>query len=347
MLPRFVRGRPRAAALASATVAAALIAACSGGNSEPTATPSATPSVTPSTSAAPVLATLDGRPPGAGPVVVIKVDNSPSARSLQRGFAGAPIVYQEIIEGQATRFAVVYDGPTTSEVGPIRSARDTDIELFAQYGPVVFGFSGANLNVLRHVLASPMIAVYQEKYGRAYTQRGRRAEAYNFFTSPKRLVDAAPSKGAGVRDVGLRFGTALAGGSAVNGRITVRFNGASYVTFRYDAARRGWLLTQNGRAMRLFDGTTVAPANIVVQFVPVVRGRYNDVLGNNSPDTHSIGSGRVVVFRDGRQYGGRWKRTTRTSGTHFLTPGGTDIRLRPAGQTWVLLVPTNGRITGS
>lgn len=346
MLPCFARGRPRAAALISATVVAALLAACSNGKSEPSgASPS--PSVTASPSAAAVLATLDGGPPGSGPVVVIKVDNSTSARPLQRGFGGAPIVYQEIIEGAATRFAVVYDGPETSEVGPIRSARDTDIELFAEYGPVVFGFSGANPNVLRHVLDSPLIAVYQEKYGRAYTQRGRRAEAYNFFTSPKRLTDAAPRKGVGVRDVGLRFGTALAGGSAVNGRITVRFNGASYVTFRYDPARHGWLLTQNGRAMRLFDGTTVAPQNIVVQFVPVVRGRYHDVLGNNSPDTHSIGSGRVVVFRDGRQYGGQWKRPTRSAGTHFLTPGGTDIRLRPAGQTWVLLVPTDGRITGS
>jgi hypothetical protein len=38
----------------------------------------------------------------------------------------------------------------------------------------------------------------------------------------------------------------------------VRFNGASYVTFAYDRARHGWLLTQNGRAMRLADGTVVA-----------------------------------------------------------------------------------------
>jgi hypothetical protein len=212
---------------------------------------------------------------------------------------------------------------------------------------VVFGFSGANPNVLRHVLASPLIAVYQEHYGRAYTQKGRRAEAYNFFTSAKRLVAAAPKPGVVVRDVGLRFGTALAGGSAVTGEIKVRFNGASYVTFRYDAGRHGWLLTQNGRSMNLFDGHRVAPQNIVVQFVPVVRGRYHDVLGNNSPDTHSIGTGRAVIFRDGRQYGGRWKRPTRASGTHFVTAGGTDIRLRPGGQTWVLLVPTDGRITGS
>jgi hypothetical protein len=127
----------------------------------------------------------------------------------------------------------------------------------------------------------------------------------------------------------------------------VRFNGASYVTFRYNGPSHGWALTQNGRTMRLADGTLVAPQNIIVQFVPVVRGQYHDVLGNNSPDTNSIGTGHAVVFRDGREYGGSWRRLSRSAGTHFLSPGGTDIRLRPGGQTWVLLVPTSGRITGS
>jgi hypothetical protein len=276
------------------------------------------------------------------------VDNSTSARPLQTGFAHAPVVYQEVIEGEATRFAAVFVGPGSPEVGPIRSARDTDIELFAEYGPIVFGFSGANGHVLRHVDASPLIPVPQERYDAAYTLRGRRVEAFNFYTSSRRLIQAAPHRGVGVRDVGLRFGPAPGvGGVSVSGAVTVRFNAASYVTFDYDGARHGWLLTQNGRPMQLADGTRVVPQNIVVQFVPVVRGRYADVLGNNSPDTHSIGTGRALVFRDHTRYDGRWQRPSRGVGTHFLTPGGDDIPLRPGGQTWVLLVPTGGSIAGS
>jgi hypothetical protein len=295
------------------------------------------------------VATLNGLPPAKGPIVVIKVDNSTSARPLQRGFAHAPVVYQEIIEGQATRFAAVFVGKGSPEVGPIRSARDTDIELFAEYGPIIFGFSGANVHVLQHVDASPLVGVPEERYGGSYTRRGRRAEANNFYTSSSRLIAAAIHRhhAVGVRDVGFRFGTPLLGGTGVRGTITVRFNGASYVTFHYDASRHGFVLTQNGRTMRLTDGNVVAPQNVIVQFVPVVTGKYHDVLGNNSPDTHSIGTGRAVVFRDGRRYDGRWRRPSRGAGTHFLTPGGTDIRLRSGGQTWVLLVPTNGRITGS
>lgn len=347
MLPRATLGRRLAAACSAAAVGVSAVAACSGGGGQSAAAPTPSPTATPSPTPPPLLATLNGLPPAKGPVIVIKVDNSTSARPLQKGFARAPVVYQEVIEGQATRFAAVFVGGGSAEVGPIRSARDTDIELLAEYGPVILGFSGANVNVLRHVDASPLVGIPQERYGSAYTWRGRRAEANNYYTTTSRLITAAKNRrrATGVRDVGFRFGTPLPGGSAVNGNVTVRFNGASYVTFRYDMKRQGFLLTQNGRTMRLADGKLVAPQNIVVQFVRVVRGKYADVLGNNSPDTRSIGSGRAVVFRDGRQYAGSWRRPTRTAGTRFLTTGGTDIRLRPGGQTWVLLVPTNGRIT--
>jgi hypothetical protein len=343
------RLRPPVIAIAAAAVA---LSACSGTGGHaaaatPTASPPATGAASPTASVPPLVATLDGLPPAHGPVVVIKVDNAPSARPLQTGFAHAPVVYQEVIEGQATRFAAVFIGAGSRDVGPIRSARDTDIELFAEYGPVVFGFSGANAHVRAHVDASTLVPVPLERYAAAYTLRGRRAEAFNYYTSTSRLIRAAPRHGVGVRDVGLRFGPPPAGGAGVRGTTMVRFNGASYVTFAYDRARHGWLLTQNGRAMRLADGTVVAPQNVIVQFVPVVRGRYADVLGNNSPDTHSIGTGRAVVFRDGRRYDGKWVRPTRSAGTHFVTASGIDMLLRPAGQTWVLLVPTSGSVRGA
>ena len=59
---------------------------------------SVTPTLSPTPTASPVVATLDGRPTPSGQVVVIKVDNSPSARPLQTGFAHAPVVYQ-VIDG--------------------------------------------------------------------------------------------------------------------------------------------------------------------------------------------------------------------------------------------------------
>ena len=43
----------------------------------------------------------------------------------------------------------------------------------------------------------------------------------------------------------------------------------------------------------------VAPANVVVQQVPITMSRYVDVLGNRTPYTVSVGTGPVTVLRDG------------------------------------------------
>ena len=74
--------------------------------------------------------------------------------------------------------------------------------------------------------------------------------------------------------------------------------------------------------------------------------RISSPLTRPSPDTHSIGTGRAVVFRDDQRYDGKWQRATRGRGTSFVSASGAEIPLRPGGQTWVLLVPTTGKITG-
>jgi hypothetical protein len=54
----------------------------------------------------------------AAPVVVVKIDNGVLARRYHRGLEDAAVVYQELVEGGATRFAAVYDRRSADEVGP-------------------------------------------------------------------------------------------------------------------------------------------------------------------------------------------------------------------------------------
>jgi hypothetical protein len=70
------------------------------------------------------------------PVVVIKVDNAGTARRYQRGLGRADLVYQELVESGETRFAAVFTDGSSAEVGPVRSVRESDIELLRQYGPI-------------------------------------------------------------------------------------------------------------------------------------------------------------------------------------------------------------------
>ncbi|HLZ38696.1 MAG TPA: DUF3048 domain-containing protein [Mycobacteriales bacterium] len=283
-------------------------------------------------------ATLTGKPGPTGPVIVIKVDNVPSAQPLQRGLDAAALVYQEVVEGGITRFMAVYVGAGNTVVGPVRSVRDTDLAILAPYGRVVLGFSGANAGVLAHVRAADLLEVPYDYVHKPFWVAGRRREAFNIYTTPDRLLATAGDGAADVRDVGLRFGPASAGGAPVTAPVTVAFSYRTTVTLSYDAPTRTWRLRQNRRPLRQADGTVVAPANVVVQRVSVRTGRYVDKAGYASPDTQVIGTGALSVYRDGRRFDGTWSRPRLDSTTRYLGPDGRDIPLAP-GQTWILLAP--------
>ena len=271
-----------------------------------------------------------------GSVVAVKIDNSPLARPFQRGFGEASIIYQELMEGGSSRYLAVYAPATGKEVGPIRSVREGDLELLQQFGKVALGSSGGNSGVLQTVARAArqgqlLDANYDILPG-PYRRAERRADAFNYFTSPQKIDQARPH-GAKVRDIGLRFGALPQGAGFPAARASVRFSPITKVTVQYDAAGGRYAVFQEGDRMRDY-----APTNIVVQHVKIANSRYVDVLGNHTPYTTTIGTGPVVVLRDGRRLSGTWRRLVGDTGTRFLDDKGRDLPLKP-GPTLVLLVP--------
>ena len=58
--------------------------------------------------------------------------------------------------------------------------------------------------------------------------------------------------------------------------------------------------------------------------------------GNTSPYTHTVGSGRAILFRDGKRTEATWVRSSQTATTSYYDQQHQDLLLRP-GTTWVLL----------
>lgn len=286
---------------------------------------------------------LTGLRPGKGPLVVIKVDNVSTAWPYQRGIGHAAVVYEELVESGQTRLAAVYDGTWNGEVGPIRSARETDIELLGQYGRVTLAFSGANKGVMRSIAAAArkkmLIEAAQENYPGLYREGVRRRDAYNFFSTPNRVRAARP--GTGATDIGFNFAKlpAVAGRSAR--AATIRFSDTARVVVRYNSKTGRYAVFQNGHAM-----PGVAPANVIVQRVPIRGSRYVDVLGSRTPYTVSVGRGPAVLLRDGRLITATWRRLTVKTGTRFLDDKKRDVPMKP-GPTWVLLQPKGQSLTWS
>ena len=286
---------------------------------------------------------LTGLAPRKVPVVVIKVDNASTARPFQRGLNHAAIVYQELVESGLTRFAAVYDGSWSGEVGPIRSARETDIELLAQYGRVTLGFSGANKGVMASISRAQRRGLVRDasydSLKAPYREGLRRRDSYNVFSTPNKLRAARP--GVPARDVGFAFAPLpkRAGRSAV--AATIRFSDATSVVVRYNKRTGRYAVFQDGRPMR-----GVAPANVIVQRVAIRSSPYVDILGHRTPYTVTTGRGPAVLLRNGRLVTATWRRLTVKTGTRFLDDKGRDVPLKP-GPTWVLLQPKGQSLTWS
>jgi len=332
--------------LAVIGVLAALAAGC-GGGSKAVVTPVAQPSALPSTTApspskaalpSPSAVTTDpltGLALQHSPIVVIKVDNATTARRYQKGLGHAAIVYQELVESGQTRFAAVYDNAYTGEVGPIRSVRETDLELLPQYGRVAVAFSGGNTGIKGQfrgaVRAGKLLDASYDVLPHDYRLAERRVDARNFYSRPAIL--AASANGATPTDIGLRFGPIAPTAGRAAHAATIRFSDMMVVSVRYNASTGTWTVLQDGRVM-----PGVAPANIIVQSVPIKRGRYVDVLGASSPYATTVGHGNALILRNGRMVHATWKRATVKSGTHYVDDKGRDIPLQ-SGSTWVMLQP--------
>ncbi|MEU3250609.1 DUF3048 domain-containing protein [Streptomyces sp. NPDC006997] len=303
---------------------ASLTAGCGSGGDErddgraPAHTSARTPSRTPS---------------DAGAVLAVKIDNARQARP-HTGLDAADVVYAEQVEGGLSRLLAVYATRLPEVVGPVRSARESDLELLRQFHRPTLAFSGAQRKLLPLIDEAPLRAEPPGRTRDAYFRGTGRPAPHNLYLRPDRLLDAAPGREA-LTTTGFRYGAAPDGGTPQNAR-TVRFPAASF-TFTWSERRDGWLVAMDGTEARSTEGRRLAPATVVVQHVHIRTSDFHDSNGNVTPFIETVGSGRAEVLRDGQVYDAHWKRDVATDGTRFTTGDGTPMNFAD-GQVWVLFV---------
>lgn len=268
--------------------------------------------------------------PPAGSVLAVKIDNASAARP-QTGLDAADIVYAEQVEGGLSRLMAVYATRFPEAVGPVRSARESDLELLRQFDEPTLAFSGAQGRLLPLIDGAPLQGKTPEDAGDAYFRGDEKPAPHNLYLRPGELMESAP--GADALTTGFRYGPAPSGGTPEDSR-TVRYPAARF-TFTWSDDSRRWEVSMDGRPTITTDDVRVAPATVVVQYVTVRESRFRDFLGNNTPYTETVGSGRAEVLRDGRVFEADWARKTPTDGTAFTTTDGEPMNFAE-GQTWVV-----------
>ncbi|AIS01543.1 hypothetical protein SGLAU_28030 [Streptomyces glaucescens] len=275
--------------------------------------------------------TASAQPRTAGPAALaVKIDNVGPARP-HTGLNAADVVYVEQVEGGLSRLMALYATRLPDVVGPVRSARESDLELLRQFDRPTLAFSGAQRTLLPLIDEAPLRAEPPGRTPRAWFRGAGRPAPHDLFLRPGALLPAAP--GPAALTTGFRYGAAPAGGREVASR-TVTYPSARF-TFTWSGSRDRWLVSMDGRPATTTDAGRVAPATVVVQYVKLRRSGYFDALGNNTPFTETVGSGRAEVLRDGKVHEVRWKRATAAGGTAFTTNDGAPVRFA-AGQVWVV-----------
>lgn len=265
-----------------------------------------------------------------GPVLAVKIDNVSAARP-QTGLDSADVVYAEQVEGGLSRLMAVYATKLPEVIGPVRSARESDLELLRQFDHPALAFSGAQRRLLPLIDKAPLLPETPGRKSAAFYRGTDHPAPHNLYLRPAELLPETPGQAA--LTTGFRYGPAPAGGTVTAAR-TVRYPAARF-TFAWSADRHRWLVSMDGTPARTTAGTRLAAATVVVQYVRVTTSTYHDVLGNYTPYTETVGTGKAEVLRDGRSFETTWSRPAATDGTTFTGADGTPVDFAD-GQVWVV-----------
>jgi len=299
----------------------------------------------PSPTPAPPINPISGRIGESNAVLAVKIDDTKQARP-QIGLLDADLVYIEQVEGGATRLAAIYSSKYPAQIGPVRSARISDMELLAQFGKVAFAFSGAQRKLRPVIDAANLFNLGAEREGLAVFSRDKnRRPPWNMILSPDALFERAKKRELDIvraKSIGWNFSKKTKLGEKVLSA-EMKWPGMRYEIIWSEAAD-GWLINQSGTSKEDASGAPIVASTFVVQVVSITDSEYGDKFGGVTPLVTTIGQGKAFVFRDGRVISGTWSRPDELSGTTFTADAGEKIPFK-AGQIWIALVAQDPTIT--
>jgi Protein of unknown function (DUF3048) N-terminal domain/Protein of unknown function (DUF3048) C-terminal domain len=267
--------------------------------------------------------------------LVAKIDNV-DARQNHTGLAVADIVYEEIVEGRATRFAAVFHSQSADPLGPIRSGRTQDVLLFSSYNSPLFVWSGGNPNVTRIIDDSTLINM-GPSHADGYF-RGPGKAPHNLYNSTDAIWLQTPPDQPGPPAQNFQY---LREGETFTGDPTAGFAasiGSTQVDWTWNPETLKFDRSQNGTPHVDKTYGQIGATNIVVMGV-----QYQPSPADaRSPEAQTAGDGPVFIFSDGKVIEGSWSRDNVFVPIQYFDLQGNEILLNP-GNTWVELaeeVPT-------
>jgi hypothetical protein len=300
----------------------------------------------------PVTCPLSGEEPSKEslvdrPAVAVKIENSQVAYPLS-GLEDAEVVFEELVEGGVTRFMAVYHCTDSEKAGPVRSARAVDPAIMTPITRIL-AYSGQNGPVLKALEAAEIVRLNEDEAdgGLQRIPREGYSSEHTLYADTKilRKIGQKEYSDPPSDDI-FEFGD-INDGAKKAVSITINFNPSN--TIRYEWSSDRWLRFEGDTEFVMESGDQLAVDNVLIEEHQVdLSDTIVDVNGTPSTEiADPTGSGRAVLFRDGKAIVGTWSRESLESSVVFKTKSGDTMQLTP-GNVWIELVPSDkGEVKGS
>jgi hypothetical protein len=302
----------------------------------------------------------------------VMIENHSEARP-QSGLSQADVVYEVVAEGGITRLLALFYCKDAGTIGPIRSARTYFLDFISEYGdsPLYVHVGGANQPGPADALAQitdydwsgyndlNQFSIGFPTFWRDYDRLGHEAATeHTMYSTTQKLWEFASLRGLKNID---KSGTPWSEGfveysfkddnplleksQAIHLEFWTGYSNY-YVDWTYDSTLNIYKRNSGGKSqVDRNNNQQLTAKNIVVLFMQ--ESNANDGYENNAHLLYKTkGTGKALVFMDGRQILGTWRKDSRTSRTLLFDSNGSPIQF-DRGTIWFEILPTNGVINVS
>lgn len=288
-------------------------------------------------------AVLEQRP------LMVKIINAPAEVRPQHGLMQADLVWEHLLAGGITRFSAIYLSQSPEYIGPVRSARLVDFELMRIYRSLLTysGMSEGLIQIMRQDNYVPLYLVGGEGPCPALCRFPEVSDTleYTLFGNVPALRERAAELGRDTAFVpinSMAFSETMPEGGVPLNALNVAYRNTD-IDWTYDAATGRWLRAQDGEAH--FDANLneqISAANVLIieedhTEQPVVRDGFWGP-GNYAFSVNFIGSGKIILLRDGHYFEGEWRRDSQDGTLTYFDSEGDVLPFKP-GNTFVNLMP--------
>jgi len=280
-------------------------------------------------------------PGSSGKVFAVKFDDTNEAHP-QQGVESADIVYITEVEAGFTRLMGIYSSNYPEVLGPIRSARISDLSILGEYGKVGYLYSGAQSKMRPVISAANLVNLSAERNPPSiYFNDPARRSPYSMMVRPNLLLEKAGDVEL-AKEPGWKHGARAEDAKKIISA-KVEWPNASYeALWSFDEKR--FLLKHNGRANIASSGIQLGSTMMVIQMVKISPSEYGDKFGGVTPKSEVIGSGHGYLLRNQRVVKALWNRASLSEPTTWSLEDGSPAYFA-RGQIWFFLTNNEPKFT--